>query len=132
MSASGAGASAGRPVGAQSAAIGGAIGHKKRLVRGRLMPVLGGKACIALANMGIRNIGIPLGLGTRLQMLFALVSAVGADALAFNIGLWQTNGLHRRFGSSQPWRPMSIILTVAQGLRMEMTCYCASTNAWPL
>ena len=76
----------------------GKVFYSKFLVRGRFVAALGGKAGVALAKVPIRDIRIELGLGTRLEIGFAMIVAVGAEVLAFKILLRQPHGLPVCFG----------------------------------
>src|SRR5215216_485214 len=90
----------------------GKIGQSKLLFRGKLVPFLGGEAGITLAKMRIRDIRIPLGLGTRLESRFAMVIAVGAEERSLHISLRQPEGLQVGFGPLQHGGDMPIILPV--------------------
>src|SRR5262249_40370216 len=89
------------------------------LVRGRLMPLLRSKPGIAVAKVRIWAIGVELCLGTRLEILLAMIVAMGTQALACKLVLSQPDGLHVRFGSIQHRRHVPIVLPVAERLRMH-------------
>jgi hypothetical protein len=54
------------------------ICHRNLRCLGEFVPFVGGKAPIAGANMRLKNIGLHLGWRACLQILFAMVLAVGA------------------------------------------------------
>jgi hypothetical protein len=69
-----------------------------RLVRGRVRTGLRSKPRMTVAKVRIRNIGIELFLSTGLEILFAMVIAVGTEDLAGKRLLSQPNGFPGRFG----------------------------------
>jgi hypothetical protein len=97
----------------------GKIGQRKLRFRGKFVPFWGGDAGITLAKMGIRDIRIQLGLGTLLEIRFAMVSAVGAEDRSLQIRLRQPDGLQVGCGPLQHGGDMRIILPVTKGLRLH-------------
>src|SRR5262245_33980745 len=83
------------------------------------MACLGGKAGIALAKVCVRDIRIAVFLDTRLEIDFALIVAVGAEARAFKVLRRQPNSLPVGFGPLQHRRDMAIILAVAKRSGMQ-------------
>jgi hypothetical protein len=97
----------------------GNICHRQLRSRWECVPFLGGTTGIALANMRIREIGLQLFVGTRREVLFAMVMTVGTAYVSRPRMLRQAEGYHVGFGPIHHGGSRPIILPVANGLRLH-------------